>query len=143
MGNIPFVPKRYIFKSGKGIPLHESCHAADPFRFDGISFMGHGRGSFLLGTEIFFRFPYLRSLQMADFQGNLCQCARDDAEGGNVFRMMVALYDLGRYDFRSQSHFFADVFFHIWINIRISTDSAGQFPHRHFRSGPLHSFDIS
>ena len=105
--------------------------------------MGHGRGSFLLGTEIFFRFPYLRSLQMADFQGNLCQCARDDAEGGNVFRMMVALYDLGRYDFRGQSHFFADVFFHIRINIRISTDSAGQFPHRHFGSGPFHSFDIS
>ena len=80
---------------------------------------------------------------MADFQGDLCQCARDNAEGGNVFRMMIALYDLGRYDFRGQSHFFADVFFHIRINIRISSYSTGQFAYCHFRSSPFHSFDIS
>ena len=57
--------------------------------------MGHGRGSFLFGTEIFFRFPYFRSLQMADFQGDLCQCARIDTESSNVFRMMVAQKELG------------------------------------------------
>ena len=61
---------------------------------------------------------------MTHFKGNLCQCTCYHAQCGDVLRMMVTLYDLGRYDFGGKAHFFADVFFHKRINVRISSYGA-------------------
>ena len=57
--------------------------------------------------------------------------------------MVVTLNDLGSYDFRGETHFLADVFFYIGVDIRIGAYSAGKFAYCHFFSCPFHSVDIS
>ena len=104
--------------------------------------MRHSRGAFLLGAEVFFCFSHFRSLEVTDFQGHLGEDAGNDAQGGYVFCMMVALYYLGGNDFRFQAQFFAYVFFYEGIDVCIGAYGAGEFAYGHFVSGPFHAVDV-
>ena len=56
--------------------------------------------------------------------------------------MMVPLHYLGCNGFHFQPQFFADIFFHIGVNVRIGADGAGQFAHAHVFRGPFHPLNV-
>ena len=105
--------------------------------------MWHCGGAFLFRAEVFFCFSDFGSLQVADFQSDLGKNACNDAECGDVFSMVIALNDLGSYDFRSEAEFLAYVGFYEWIDIRIGANGAGEFADCHFFSSTFHSFDVA
>lgn len=143
VGNISFMPERNVFECRYAVALDDSCHAADSFRFDRVSLMWHCGGAFLFRAEVFFCFSDFGSLQVADFQSDLGKNACNDAECGDVFSMVIALNDLGSYDFRSEAEFLAYVGFYEWIDIRIGANGAGEFADCHFFSSTFHSFDVA
>src|SRR6476660_10484335 len=96
MGDIAFVPQGDVLKTGLSIGAHHSRQAADLLKVDGVAFVGHGRGAFLLFTEVLLSFTNFGALQMPDFSSDLVERTGYDSQGGQIVCMPVALNHLGR-----------------------------------------------
>lgn len=98
VGDVAFVPEGYVFESGLGVGAYYSSEAADLFRCDGVALVRHGAGALLFLGEELFGFADLGALEVADFGGDLVECAGEDGEGGDVGGVAIAL-DYLRGDF--------------------------------------------
>ena len=62
MTNVALVPKGYVLERGQGIPAHHPGQTTEPLTRDGISFVRHGRATFLAFAKKFFDFENFSAL---------------------------------------------------------------------------------
>ena len=137
------MPERHVFQGGQGVAAQDAGQTGDAFAGDGVALVGHGRGAFLAGVEIFFRFPDVGALQVADLGGEFVEGAADDRQRRQKFGVPVALDDLGGQPGGFQAHLLADVGFDPGIDVGIGADRAGQFADGDDVAGPFQALDVA
>src|SRR2546428_12243722 len=96
MRNVAFMPKNDILHGCLKIGAYYTSQAAYLFTRDRISFVGHGRRSFLSGSKVFFCLSNLRTLQSTYLGGYLFQAASNNRYGCQELGMAVPLDNLSR-----------------------------------------------
>ncbi|MNN45956.1 hypothetical protein D3C81_1603130 [compost metagenome] len=89
--------------------------------------MRHRRRTFLSFGEGFLYLAELALLQGANFGSELVERRCDQSQCRHVLGMTIALQRLRRNRRGARAQFTANEFFHEWIDVRVSTDCAGDF----------------
>src|ERR1700679_3722180 len=130
------MPEGYVFEGCLGVAAEDAGEAADLLRDDGVLFVRHGGGAFLLFAEILLGFANFSALQVADFYGDLVERAAEDGERGDVGGVAVALDDLRGYGRGLEAEAGADALFMLWLEVAEGADCAGELAYAHvFRGG--------
>ena len=94
MGNIALMPEGDVLHRGNSIAADETGHTGHALAGDRVALMRHCRGTLLSRAEIFLSLADIRTLQVADFRGELLKGARYNRQGRHVLCMAVTLDDL-------------------------------------------------
>ena len=97
--------------------------------------MWHRRRTLLARREEFFRLQNLGALHVADFNGNVFDRRRDNAECCEEHRVAVARDHLGGDRFGNEADAFADIFLDVRVDIGKGADGARDRAGGDFRAG--------
>src|SRR5712671_5865688 len=131
MRDISFMPERHVLKPHYAVCAHDSGHPTNTFGKDRVAFVRHSARSFLTWLEFLLRFTHFGALPVANLQSELVQRRSNDRQRAKVFRIVVALDNLGRNRRGPESQTFANLFFDLWIEVGKRADRPTDFADRY------------
>src|SRR5271170_7897809 len=135
MRNIALMPEGDVFKGGLRVAAEDAGETADLLAGDGVLLVGHGRGALLLFAEVLLGLADFGALQVANFDGELVECAGDEGECRDIRRVAVALDDLRGYRRGFEAETLADPLFVLRLQMTKRADGAGEFADAHVFGG--------
>src|SRR5262245_13959915 len=96
MGDVALVPQRDVLERGVAVAANQAREPHDLLAADRVLLVGHRRRALLALSERLFDFADLGLLQTAYLERELLQRCRRNGQGGQQFRVPIALYHLRR-----------------------------------------------
>src|SRR3977135_3724631 len=95
MRDVTLVPERDVLHPGQRVAAQQARDAGDALGRDRVALVGHRRAALLARTEGLLELSYLRSLQMADLDGEALEARAGERDRVQQLRVAIPRHDLG------------------------------------------------